>query len=60
MNGSKTKYSLKIIDCPVCGRRFIPAPEHLYKIYENGVYSRVCSWTCMRKHEKKKMKQQEN
>lgn len=28
--------------CPICGKLFIPAPQHIYK--ENGkVY---CSWTC--------------
>lgn len=28
--------------CPMCGKRFIPAPQHIYK--ENRkIY---CSWTC--------------
>lgn len=28
--------------CPMCGKRFIPAPQHVYK--ENG--KTYCSWTC--------------
>lgn len=28
--------------CPACGKRFIPAPQHIYR--EN--YKTYCSWTC--------------
>ena len=28
--------------CPVCGKRFIPAPQHIYKD-KGKIY---CSWTC--------------
>ena len=34
--------------CPVCGKTFIPAPLHKYKIHHN---KRVCSYKCLRKWE---------
>lgn len=34
--------------CPVCGKTFIPAPLHNYKIQHN---KRVCSYKCLRKWE---------
>ena len=35
--------------CPVCGKNYIPAPFHQYKIY-GGV--RVCSWSCQLRGER--------
>lgn len=40
--------------CPVCGKEFIPAPFHVYKVYTKGQYKLACSWNCVRKWEKKK------
>jgi hypothetical protein len=43
------------IECPICGKKFIPAPEHYWKIGNYGMESRderVCSYSCMRKWEK--------
>lgn len=34
--------------CPVCGKNFIPAPFHAYKVYGK----RVCSWHCQLKGER--------
>ena len=34
--------------CPICGRNFIPAPEHVYKV----LGKKVCTWTCMLKGER--------
>lgn len=34
--------------CPVCGKNFIAAPEHIYKVCDK----KVCSWTCMLKGER--------
>lgn len=28
--------------CPVCGRNFIPAPYHQFRVYGR----RVCTWSC--------------
>ena len=49
--------------CPICGKRYLPAPFHAYKIYINksngkkygvvgGYHYKVCSWGCVRKYEK--------
>jgi uncharacterized OB-fold protein len=36
------------IKCSVCGKGFIPAPEHVFK-YK---FKKVCSWSCVRRAEK--------
>lgn len=57
----------KMKTCPVCGKRFLPAPYHAYKVYMNVTEAKkvglcgntnytVCSWHCVRAHEKKHMK----
>lgn len=43
--------------CPICGKAFVPAVEHMWKIGGWGNlgerrYTVVCSYTCMRKWEK--------
>ena len=41
--------------CPVCGKRFLPAIQHSYKIREKGEGGHlklVCSWRCVRVFEK--------
>lgn len=51
------------IKCPICGKMFIPAPFHVYKIRQKwylSVYSRlVCSWGCQRRWERKEGKYNE-
>ena len=41
--------------CPVCGKEFVPAPQHAYTLPNKG--GPVCSYHCMRdgrrKHEAK-------
>lgn len=34
--------------CPVCGKKFIPAPYHVYKLWNevSGHNILVCSYTC--------------
>ena len=36
------------IPCPVCGKQFIPTPQHMYRMRDkHGHKSKcVCSWTC--------------
>lgn len=36
-------------ECPVCKKKFVPAPEHAWKIKYDTL---VCSYTCMRAVEK--------
>lgn len=38
--------------CPVCGKKFKPAPEHALKIGAEGSRKLVCSYNCMRAWEK--------
>lgn len=45
------------ITCPVCGKLFIPAPQHVYsaEIHKKNGYTKevtLCSWSCVRAHEK--------
>ena len=44
--------------CPICGKEFLPAHEHAYKIRvkkSDGhiIHKKVCSYECMRKYEKR-------
>lgn len=41
------------VKCPICGKTFVPAPQHIYKFTDKGRIKSVCSWGCMRAHEKK-------
>ena len=36
---------IRLLDCPVCGKRFVPATHHVYRVGNNC----VCSWGCQRK-----------
>lgn len=38
--------------CPVCGKIFIPAPFHVYKVKAHGMVKKCCSYGCQVKHEK--------
>lgn len=35
--------------CSYCGKRFIPAAIHMYRIKEDGKIKKQCSYTCYRK-----------
>lgn len=43
-------YEVQERKCPICGKTFLPAPLHIYKV-NNRL---VCSWGCVRTYEKKK------
>ena len=45
---------LKLSTCPVCGKKYIRPPQSVYKIYNGKNNVGVCSWGCVRKHEKRK------
>ena len=48
--------------CPVCGKRFVPAPQHAYKVQPHSgapVCSYRCMMVCRRKAEAKKKKKEE-
>ena len=46
-------YNYRVMVCPVCGKSFVPAPQHVYKIHVGDNDRKVCSWTCVRTHERK-------
>ncbi len=51
---SDARYIIVDKTCPVCGKNFIPAPEHAYKIrVGKGRSSLVCTYSCMLKWRKK-------
>ena len=51
--------TMNLIDriCPICGKNFIPAPLHIYKVQEKETLV-FCSYTCwnkyLDKHERKR------
>lgn len=47
MNDGKT-YAERSLVCPVCGKRFVPAPYHVFKEHRTSARL-VCSWTCARR-----------
>ena len=43
--------------CPICGKKFIPPPETIYKTFDaRGVLTYFCSYTCYRVPQKEKEK----
>ena len=44
----------KSVKCPICGKSFVPAPYHVYKMFIKGSYRYLCSWSCYRKAEREK------
>lgn len=54
MNFARNGYNaMSEIVCPVCGKIFIPAPFHYYKLKKRKL---VCSWNCQIEGEKRKAK----
>lgn len=50
------------IKCPICSKKFVPAPFHIYKTRRGGRL--VCTYSCMleserRREEKRKAKKQD-
>ena len=40
------RWVLPEITCPVCGKLFIPAAQHIYRD-KGATKKRVCSWKCV-------------
>lgn len=55
-NYEKAETEARMKTCPVCGKRFLPAPQHAWQIgYESEIERNrnlVCTYSCMRKWEK--------
>lgn len=53
MNTPQKTYWDTLYTCPICGKQFLPAVEHAWKIGTMKKYEKlVCSYTCMRTWEK--------
>lgn len=50
---------MKFNVCPICGKNFIPAPEHGWRVGSEKEYKLVCSYTCMRVWEKEKYEKED-
>lgn len=42
------------LKCPICGKTFVPAPEHIYRDKRAWRGNFVCSYGCMLKSEQMK------
>lgn len=44
----KDQHGKQIIDaiCPICGKTFVPAPYHKYKVLIGSRWRLVCSYPC--------------
>ena len=45
---------IRMKTCPVCGKQFVPAGQHAYKIRKNGSDKKACSWSCVSNWRKQK------
>lgn len=52
---NEVKISVEFRVCPICGKKYIAAPEHAWRIGAEKVYKLVCSYTCMRAWEKENL-----
>lgn len=40
--------------CPICGKLYIPAPLHIYRVSNGrGGQKRVCKWSCVMEGERR-------
>ena len=45
--------------CPICGKKFIPEVEHVYRDKSNPNRPPVCTYSCMRESERRAEKKRE-
>lgn len=42
--------AMDIVECPICGKKFIPAPASIYYVVnKQGRRVHVCGWNCYNK-----------
>lgn len=46
MRKVKIRENIVIKKCRVCGKNFVPAPQHVYRD-RRAPYLMVCSWSCV-------------
>lgn len=49
------KIDWKESTCPICGKKFIPAPEHVYRRRVRTSLRYICSYHCMLEYDKNKI-----
>ena len=49
------KIDRKESTCPICGKKFIPAPEHVYRRRVRTSLRYICSYHCMLEYDKNKI-----
>ena len=45
---------MRLAECPVCGKSFVPAYKHIYRAKVGKVYKVFCGWNCQIKFEKER------
>lgn len=40
---------LTVRTCPICGKKFVPAPEHVYRVRGKKTNGLVCTYSCVLK-----------
>ena len=49
------KIDWKESTCPICGKKFIPAPEHVYRRRVRTSLRYICSYHCVLEYDKNKL-----
>ena len=49
------KIDWKESTCPICGKKFIPAPEHVYRRRVRTSLRYICSYHCVLEYDKNKI-----
>ena len=49
------KIDWKESTCPICGKKFIPAPEHVYRRRVRTSLRYLCSYHCVLEYDKNKI-----
>ena len=49
------KIDWKESTCPICGKKFIPAPEHAYRRRVRTSLRYICSYHCVLEYDKNKI-----
>lgn len=55
MGRRQKKIDFSVLECPVCGKKFVPAPLHVYKRWVKGNMRFLCSWKCAAEYDKNKI-----
>lgn len=54
MSDRDTIAKIVVKTCPICGKRFVPAPMHIYHVDTNGTRKYMCSYSCWKEAKRRK------